>query len=406
MSELLSVDEYRKRILSVVVPLASRRLLLSQALGLVMAGEVQAERDFPPFASSAMDGFALRAADLEGACLQTPVRLRPAGPVLMGQAGWLTVGPGETVAVPTGGMIPEGADAVVPIELCKVGYDEVLFSASVVPGKNVRPAGEDVRTGQVIVTAGRLLGVADIGVLASAGVDLIDVRARPRVGILSTGDELVRPGTSLAGGQIYDSNSFTLAAAVRTAGGDPVDLGYVADDPAQLLARLDEFMRAVDMVVCSGGVSAGANDPLKRAFSMGDEVQCVNVAIQPGRPQAFGIWKGVPLFGLPGNPGAALVSFYVFVCPALARMQGADEPGKFVQAVLGDAVAAASDKCRFLPARLLNLRGTLTVTAMPAAGSNLLTPLAAADCLLEVPTGRSLAAGDNCRVIALRPLPG
>lgn len=404
MSEMLSVDHYRELILSSVKPLPARRTSLQEAFGLVPAWDIRSEIDIPPFPSSAMDGFAVQGPDLAQASAASPVKLRRAGSVSMGSGG-PSVGVGETVAVPTGGMVPDGADAVVPIELCTEAAHYVLFESSVARGKNVRPTGEDVQQGAVIVAAGCRLGPAEIGVLAAAGVQAIDARPAPRVGILSTGDELVRPGASLTAGQIYDSNSSMLHALVRSVGGLPVDLGHVPDDPDQLLERLRRAGDEVDAVVCSGGVSAGANDPVKRAFSQGQEICCVNVAMQPGRPQAFGIWHGRPFFGLPGNPGAAFVSFYVFVLPALARMGGA-EGGSSITAILGAEVVPAGNRCRFVPALLSHSEGNLVAMPLPPGGSNLLTPIAAADALLEVPPGAPSDVGNRCRVILLRPHTG
>lgn len=405
-NEMISVDQHRHRILSLVGPLPASRVALQEAYGRVAAEDLRTTNDLPSFISSAMDGFAVRSGDLGRASPQTPTRLRLTGSVSMGRFPGAALGPGEAVAVPTGGVVPDGADAVVPIELCTAAGDEVLFHGAVVCGKNVRPAGEDLRAGEVIVVQGRRLGAAEIGLLASAGIESIAVRPAPRVGILSTGDELVRPGTRPSHGQIYDSNAYMLIAAVRSAGGVPVDLGHVPDDPDHLLDRLSGAVDAVDVLICSGGVSAGANDPVKRAFSPGDEVRCVSVAMQPGRPQAFGFWCGRPVFGLPGNPGAALVSFYVFVRPALLQMAGVLDSDGFLHAVLGEQVEASGDKCRFLPAVLTNREGLLSVSPRPAGGSNLLTPIAAADCLLEVPAGRLPAVGERCRVIPLRPLTG
>lgn len=401
---LLAIDDYRERIFARITALRSTQLTLIDAWGCVLAEAVAAPADLPAFASSAMDGFALRAADVQKASEDHPVALRIVGEVRMGTGTSLLVGVGEAVAVPTGGVVPQGADAVVPIELCAPNDDHVQVLRAVPSGKHIRPAGEDVQAGEVLVPAGRTLRAPDLGALAAAGLDAVTVVPRARVGIVSTGDELVRPPRTLGEGQIYDSNTFTLAGAVRDAGAVPVDAGPVGDDPPHLIEALDRIAGDVDLFLCSGGVSAGERDPVKVAFAQGGEIEFVNVAMQPGRPQAFGLYRDKPLFGLPGNPVSVFVSFVAFVRPALAKMMGRRSDPHEVTAILDTDIEALRTRTRY--ARVRVRRDGDRYVATPEGGhqSNLLATFARADGLAEVPPAKTLSAGDTCRVILFRDL--
>ena len=406
MTPPLTVDEYCRRILVAVRPLPPRRVLLAEAFGCVLLEEVRAGFDLPPFASSAMDGFALRAEDVASATMEAPVRLAVVAEALMGKPAGVRLGKGEAIVVPTGAVMPEGADTVVPIEDCIRRGDRVWVTAPAPKDRHVRSAGEDLNAGELVIEPGRPLSAADLGALAAAGAARVTVVPRARVGILSTGDELVRPAGALGAGQIYDSNAFMLAGQVREAGAEPVDLGRLPDDPDVLLSALDAAHADVDAFVCSGGVSAGENDPVKRAFASGGEICCVEVAIQPGRPQAFGIRREKPFFGLPGNPLAALVGFEVFVRPGLRRMTSLDEHRPAVAATLDGDVGAHIANFRFVPARLRQEAGTLIASPQGGRRSNLIAGLARADALVEVPPGSALTAGMSCRVRVLRGISG
>ncbi|MGQ0679301.1 MAG: molybdopterin molybdotransferase MoeA [Actinomycetota bacterium] len=397
---VISVEQYLATILSAVVRLPAVEVALSESLGAVLASDLRTPIALPPFTSSAMDGYALRAADLAGASQEAPVELCLLGEVLMGVPPACSVNSGEALAVLTGGMLPEGADTVVPLEQCREAGGIVTVCAPVTEGRHVRPAGEDAPAGALICSAGTLVGPALAGALASAGLARVPIYPKPRVGILSTGDELAEPGEVLARGRIYDSNSHLLEALAAAAGAVPVQLGRAPDDPAMLLEHLDAFAGQVDIFVCSGGVSAGRSDPVKRAFPPGSEVCCASVAIQPGHPQAFGIRRGKPLFGLPGNPVSALVSFCVFVRPALEALAGVAAGRAMIEGVLDGRLESAREGARrYSPAVLRNDRGTLKVTPLPPAGNNRSISLAAADCLVEAASGRPLEAGDRCRIL-------
>jgi molybdopterin molybdotransferase len=318
----------------------------------------------------------------------------------MGRAADKSVGVGDAVAVPTGGMVPAGAVAVAPFEICDRSGHQVEVGESVPAGKHVRPAGEDARAGDVLVSRGRRLLGPDLGALAAAGVSTIPVYPPVRVGVLSTGDELVPLGAELGPGQIHDSNLYTLSGAVRDAGGVPVDGGRVGDDPNALLESLGSL--DVDAFVCSGGVSVGARDPVKLAFAGSGDVDLAEIAMQPGKPQAFGFWQGKPFFGLPGNPVSVFVSFEVLVRPALLQMMGRTDERLEVEAILDGPIGAIRDRVRM--ARVLLEHDGKRYVATPAGPhqSNLLANFAKCDGLAVVPIDSPLRAGDQCRVIVFR----
>ncbi|MGH2677829.1 MAG: molybdopterin molybdotransferase MoeA [Actinomycetota bacterium] len=400
---LVPLDEARRRALALVTPLLPADLPLRDAHGCVLAGDVVAPFDLPPFASSAMDGYAVRAADVSGAGAGRPAALRLVGRVRMGERPTVTVHPGGCLAVPTGGRIPHGADAVVPVEHCVVEGERVLVLRPTEPGRFVRPAGEDVRAGELLVPAGRTLRAGDLGLLAAAGLAEAPVIPPARVGILSTGDELVEPGRARGEAAIFDANAFTLHGSVVEAGAVPVPLGRVPDDGARLAAALAEAAPAVDLLVSSGGVSVGERDPVADAFTEEGAVELLEVAMQPGKPQAFGSVGARPYFGLPGNPVSVFVSFEMFVRPALMRMMGRPEDRPEVTATLEGEVGGPPEKVRF--ARVGLRRQGEEWLAAPTGGrqSNLLATVSRANGLAVVPAGTpQLGAGDRCTVIVFR----
>lgn len=400
---LLPLDEARRRALSSVAPLPPVDKPLRQAHGCVLASDVRAPFDLPPFASSSMDGFAVRAADVAGAEAARPAALRLQGRVRMGESPDAQVGPGGAVAIPTGGLVPKGADAVVPVEHTMVEGDRVLVVRQLDVDLHVRRVGEDVRAGDVLVPAGRRLAAGDLGLLASAGLATAPVRPRARAGLLSTGDELVDPGHRRGEAAVFDANAFTLYGATLEAGAEPVSLARVPDDPARLAAALAEAAPGVDILVSSGGVSVGEHDPVKGALSGRGDVDFVDVAMQPGKPQAFGSVSGRPYFGLPGNPVSVFVSFEVFVRPALMRLMGRPEERPEVTATLEGEIGGPPEKVRFARVRLR--RDGDGWLAMPTGGrqSHLLATVSRANGLAVVPAGvESLRSGDGCRVIVFR----
>lgn len=400
---LISLEEAVRRTMAGIAPLPPTDTTLGDAHHRVLAEDIQSPIDLPPFASSAMDGYAVRSADVDQAYPGHPVGLRIDGAVRLGRPVDVEVRPGGAVAVPTGGRVPAGADAVVPVEHAVVEGTRLMVLRAPGRGRHVRPAGEDVAVGELLVPAGRRLTAPDLGLLASAGLTAVPVRPRARVGIVSTGDELVDPGQPLGDGGIYDANSFTLQGAVREADGVPILLGRVPDDPDRLAASLVDAVPRVDVLVSSGGVSVGERDPVKGAFGRGSGVEFVDVAMQPGKPQAFGTIGGRPYFGLPGNPVSVFVSFEVFVRPALLRMMGRPGERPSVTATVEGELGGPSEKVRFARVRLRR-RGE-EWRASPTGGwrSNLLATVSRANGLAILPVGvERLETGDRCRVLVIR----
>ncbi|MER5999171.1 gephyrin-like molybdotransferase Glp [Nonomuraea angiospora] len=375
-----SVDEHLAEILATVRPLAPLELELEQALGATLAEEVVSPVPLPPFDNSAMDGYAVRSADIS----DVPITLPVTDDVAAGSEELRAVGPGHAVRIMTGAPMPAGADAVVPVEWTDGGTVTVQISRPVSAGNAIRLAGEDVQAGEVVLKPGTVIGPSQLGIIAGVGRRRVWARPRPRVVVISTGAELVEPGGPLAPGQIWDSNSFTLTAAVREAGGEGFRAGSVGDDPRVLLDRLDTHLMRADAIITSGGVSMGAYEPVKEALSPLGTVRFEKVAMQPGMPQGFGVLgeDQVPIFALPGNPVSSYVSFMLFVRPALDKMRGlpADMP-ESVTARLTRPVRSPAGRRSFL-------RGVLasdgTVSPVHGQGSHQLAALASANALIVV----------------------
>ncbi len=406
---LLSVDEARARVLDAIKPLSPLELPLQEAHGCVLARDVVAERDIPEFASSAMDGFAVRSGDVAQATPSEPVELRIVGRALIGQRPEATVGGGEAVRIATGAPIPAGADAIVPIENCQVVGDQVRIAAGSPEGKHIRPSGEDARVGQPLVRAGRRLGAPEMGLLATAGVSHPLVHPRPRVVVLSTGDELIPPTQSPEFGQVRDSNAYLLFGALREAGAAPVLAGIVRDDVDAFKEMVFNHLVQADAFVSSGGVSVGERDVVKAAFFRRGDVDFFRVAMQPGMPQGFGHVEGKPYFGLPGNPVSVFVSFEVFIRPALLKMMGRRQLLRpEVRARLTEEIAGPKGKTQF--ARVLvraEEDGSYSATPTGGRGSNLIATVSRANGLAIVPAGvERAAAGEEVTVWLFRSMDG
>ncbi|PYG01025.1 molybdopterin molybdotransferase [Georgenia satyanarayanai] len=387
---MITVEEYQEHVLGRVEPLAPRRVPVTEAHGLRLAEDVIAVLAVPPFDNSAMDGFAVRAADLVGASGTAPVALPVDGDVPAGTTRPVTVGPGRAARIMTGAPLPPGADAVVPVELSDQPPGAAALPARVLlrrapeAGAHVRRRGEDVRPGDVVLGAGTVLGATHLSAAVSAGHGELLVRPRPRVGVLATGDELCPPGVDPGPGRIPDSNSVLVAGLVREAGGEPVPLGSVGDDPEALRAVVAAALPRLDALVTSGGVSVGTKDVVKAALS--GELDFTTVAMQPGKPQGFGLLEGrVPVFALPGNPVSVMVSFHVHVAPALRQLVG-----RPARVPLGTARAAVGWRCppgrrQYLPV-LVDDGPVASVrpAAAGGSGSHLVASLAAAQALAVV----------------------
>jgi molybdopterin molybdotransferase len=402
---LVSVEDARDRVLSRIEPLPPLELPLTDALGCVAVEDITARDDMPSFASSAMDGFAVRASDVAQASPDAPVEMKVVGKAMIGLRPDVTVGMGEAVAIATGAPIPAGADCIVPVENTESpDEDRVRVFEAVAQGRHVRPRGEDAREGDVLVHAGKRLGAPELGLLANAGVPHPLVRPRPRVIVLSTGDELIAPTEEATFGQIHDSNAYTLFGALREAGATPVLAGIVRDDPEALKETIASYEIQADAFVSSGGVSVGERDVVKAAFAGRGDVEFTRVAMQPGMPQGFGFVEGKPFFGLPGNPVSVFVSFEVFVRPAILKMMGRTSIGRpTIEATLTDEIRGPRGKVQY--ARVEVGRGDDGWVATPTGGrgSNLISTVSRANGLAVIPVGTDVTpAGARVRVMIFR----
>ena len=397
MARLLTIDEALERILAAVPPVEAEMVSLDEAYGRFLAEDATAQVDLPPFASSAMDGFAVRAADTPGSL---PVVAR----IAAGRPAERSLAPGEAMGIATGGVVPEGADAVIPLEYVVDRDNEIDIGESVALAANVRPRGGDVRSGEIVARAGTRLSAARIGGLAAAGVAAVSVGCRPRAAVVTTGTELRAPGEPLGAGEVYEANGVMLAAQLASAGAETEVLPAVADDEG---AHLDALARALaaDVVVTSGGVSVGPHDLVRKTGAeLGVRELFWGVAVKPGKPLSFGVRDRTLVFGLPGNPVSSLVAFEVFVRPAVLALQGAGSPGaRFESGVLTAAVGRNGDRDQFLRGnREPAGDGMPRVAPLSGQESHMIARAASADVLLHVPRGEGeLAAGATVRFVSL-----
>jgi molybdopterin molybdotransferase len=430
---LLRVEEAREALLGDILPVATERVQTWAALGRVIAEPVIANISLPPWPNSAMDGYAIQAGDTAVAADERPVQLRVIGDIAAGAAPSIVVGPGTAARIATGARLPQGADAVVPVELTtpldaagRPGLRDrdatgplppaCLVHEAVPAGGSVREAASDLRAGTTLINPGVSLTAAAIALAAGAGVESLWVHRRPRVGVLATGDEIRGPGQPLGPSGIPDANGPGLRAQVAAAGAEPIDLGIAADDLADVLKRLRGGIEVeADALIISGGVSVGPYDVVKTAMETIGRVDLWRVAVQPGKPFAFGVavrpagGPGIPVFGLPGNPVSSAVTFELFVRPAIRRLAGFGQllrPAD--RAVLDDPVSKSHGRRAFLRVRaeraddgapVRDEKGRVRVRLAGGQGSHVLSALAAADSLAIVPESvDSLPAGADVSI--------
>ncbi|MGC0369892.1 gephyrin-like molybdotransferase Glp [Microbacterium sp. SLBN-111] len=406
MSELLTVEEHRARILAAVPPAPIETVPLADAAGRTLAADVRARHDLPGDDNSSMDGFAVRFADVEGADATSPVSLRVVADLPAGTSDDPAFGPGEAVRIMTGAPVPSAADAIVPFEDTAGGLADSLGTVSVVrapdaAGAFIRRRGGDVRTGDVVLSAGERLGPYALAAAAAAGVDRLEVRRRPRVAVVSTGSELVTPGTAPGRGQTPDSNATLLASLVAEADAEVALVAHVTDEAGTVDAVLARAAEA-DVVVFTGGVSAGAYEPVRQALS--DRIAFAKVAMQPGKPQAFGtLDDGRLVFGLPGNPVSVAVSFEVFVRPALLALQGRTTVDRRrARLVASESWRTPPGRRQYLPASVDLVTGTVRPATAGGSGSHLAASLARAEAFAIVPAEVSaVAVGDAVDVMLI-----
>lgn len=401
--KLISVDGAMKVILESVTPLVSERVLLDDSLGRVLSGPVTAVRDVPPLANSAMDGFALASAAAEGASINDPSCLPIVRTIPAGDLPGSTVKPGTAVRIMTGAPVPGGVDTVVPVEQTRVEGEILILNEPFPAGKNIRSAGEDIAAGIKILDRGRQLMPADLGIMASQGMQEVEVSCRPEVAILATGDEVVPLGQVPGAAQIYSSNSHSLAALIKGCGAIPRQLGIARDDPEHLAELVEEGLGS-DVLITTGGISMGDFDYLKEVFvRVGVQVQFWKVAQKPGKPITFGLKNGKLVFALPGNPVSTMLSFELYARPALRKMMGHSRLFRpTVSAVLEMDLQKKRGRRNFIRGIVRNNNGTLYVKTTGEQGSGILRSMSAANGIIVLPEDAERAkAGDKVEVYLL-----
>ena len=399
-----SVEEHQRVVAGLFTAGTATTADLPGAAGLVLSSDVAATVSLPVFDNSAMDGYAVFAGDIASATTDRPVTLRVAEDIPAGRTDIPILEPGTAHRIMTGAPIPAGATAIVPIEATDGGTDVVSITAPSPEGQYIRPAGDDVAAGATVLRAGQVITPAMIGLAAALGLHVLPVIPRQRVLIVSTGSELVSPGAPLRPGQIYESNSPMLAAAICDAGAEVVATAVAGDDVGEFTALLDRYAPESDLIITSGGVSVGAYEVVKDAFGRaGDQgVEFVKVAMQPGMPQGTGRVAGTPIITLPGNPVSALVSFEVFIRPPLRAAMGLPNQHRpRPTAVLTETLASPAGKRQFRRAVFDDAAGTVVTHGPP--GSHHLGSLASANCLLDIPAEiTEIPAGSAVQIWDLR----
>jgi molybdopterin molybdotransferase len=393
---LLSVDQARERILSQFQPVTTETLPLAGCSNRVLAQDIAASDDLPPFNNSSMDGFAVRAVDVLEAAYGSPRSLSVIADIPAGSSPTISLAPGEAARIMTGAQVPEGADAVIPVE--DTNFDnrvagtpapaEVQIFKSAKPGANVRSRGMDLRVGDVVLNKGRILKPQDLGLLAMLGFAKVPVYRKPRIALFSSGDELLPVDAPLEAGKIRDSNAFTLAALIEEAGAEVIRLGVAKDDPDSVRALLEKAADLqVDLIVSSAGVSVGAFDFVKQVIEANGRMDFWRVNMRPGKPLAFGEYKQILFIGLPGNPVSSFVGFEVFVRPALQRLRGSLNGSRQSIRVRCEAQIDSDGRESYLRAQILEENGNFIARLTGHQGSGNLHSLVQANALLIIPAG-------------------
>lgn len=399
-TELTEIEHARRLVLERAEHLEPEPVPIEHALGRVLAEGARGAEPVPASDNSAMDGYAVRAADTSGAEAGAPAALRLAGESRAGHPSERALEAGEAIAISTGAVIPEGADAVVRVEDTDRDGDSVMVGVGVEPGRDIRRAGEDIEPGQLVIEAGTEVGPAELGVLASLGAPAVACARRPRLAVLGTGDELLAPGEPARPGGVRNTNGLAVTALASRAGAEPLGAETVGDDPDATLAALGRALEADVAVIC-GGVSVGEHDHVRPALAELGALQVFwGVALRPGKPTWFGVGPaGGLVFGLPGNPVSAMVTFILFVRPAIRAMLGADPAATTVSATLDEDYAKQPGRAHAVRVRLRREPDGLRASSTGAQGSHVLTSMLGADGLAIIPTeSGGVAAGEAVRV--------
>jgi molybdopterin molybdotransferase len=399
MAKGIEVEAALREILARVRPLGVEEVDLGEALGRRLAVTAIAEAPVQGFDNSSMDGFAVRAADTASAGEATPVALTVVDESRAGRPAERGLGPGEAIAISTGAMLPAGADASVPVEDTERDGERVLVRAAVAAGENVRHAGDDIAPGQRLVEAGAELGAAELGALATIGLDPAPVHRRPRVAVVTSGDELAPSGRPLGPGEVRDSNARTVPALARLAGAEVASVTWTPDEPEATRRALEPALGADVAIVC-GGVSVGEHDHVKGALAdLGAEEVFWRVALKPGGPTWFGTRGDTLVFGLPGNPVSVFVTFLLLVRPALIALAGGEPGAPRTTARLGADYVKPTDRAHAVRCRLESDEHGWVAWPLPQQGSHVLTSMLAADCLALIPTASAgVAAGETVEI--------
>jgi molybdopterin molybdotransferase len=412
MTDLLPIREAQLKILATVKPASPEFINAEKAFERVLASDILSPLNLPPFTNSSMDGFAVHSGDVTGATQAFPVQMPVTLDIPAGSANAAALPPGAAARILTGAPLPPGADTVVPVENTdqfRLGQSaeltaSVAIFAAVKPGENVRPAGEDVRQGQLVLRKGRILQPQDVGLLISLGIRQVAVTRKARIALFSSGDELLEPGQALAPGKIYDSNRFVLTGLLQAAGAEVIQLGITHDTREIVLATLDRALQdPPDMIISSAGVSVGVFDYVQQVLKENGTLSFWRVNMRPGKPVAYGSYKGIPFMGLPGNPVSAYIGCLMFVIPFIRQIHGLPPfDQKVVKAVLTEPLESADGRESFYRGFIRRENGINRASLTGHQGSGNLFSLVQANALLVVPAGvKRIDAGETVSAWAL-----